>query len=295
MKLLFNRNVIFTASAVAGFAVGSSMGAFSFLNMPILILIMTVSLTETDLSAFKNITQSIKPFFAGIGLNYFLMFFLLLALGRIFGIEGKIWAGLVFTAASPPGLAIIPFTLVVKGNLFYSSVATFSAFLASLAFTPWLVTVFIGRDAVGFFDIFNLIVMLLVIPLIISRIFRAAGWGDFARKIHGKVVDIGFGIIFAVILGVNKDVLLSDPTSVAKLLVVSVISVFGFAFLAKYIILKKSIHADTKKSMILVATIKNSIFGATAGLALIGPEGALAGIVLTFVILLYLMFLEKIV
>lgn len=295
MKFLFNRNVVFTASVVAGFAAGGSLGVFSFLNMPILILIMTLSLAEIDFSEFKNMSKLVKPFLAGIGLNYFLVFFILISLGRLFGIEGKTWAGLVFTAATPPGLAIIPFTLVVKGDLFYSSVATFSASFAALVFTPWLATVFIGNDVVGFFDIFNLIAMLLVIPFILARIVRAIGGGDLARKIHGPVVNIGFGIIFAVILGINKELVLTDLISVAKLFFISVISVFCFAYAIRYVVFKRGIAEDTRKSIVLVATIKNSIFGATAGLALLGPEGALAGIVLTFVIFIYLIFIEKMV
>ncbi|MGM0568977.1 MAG: hypothetical protein ACQESB_07175 [Elusimicrobiota bacterium] len=50
----------------------------------------------------------------------------------------------------------------------------------------------------------------------------------------------------------------------------------------------------TKKSIILTSTIKNSIFGATAGLALLGPEGALPGTVFTLVTLIYLILVDKI-
>lgn len=295
MKVLLSRNFIFPFSATLGFLVGSQMGIFSFLNMPILMLIMTLSLAGIDLSALKSVKKSLKPFLLGIGLNYFLIFFLFLVLGRLLGIDGKIWAGLVISAATPPGLAIIPFTLVVKGDLFYSSLATFSAFLAALIFTPWLAAIFIGADVVSFSSIFNLLFMLIVIPLIIGRIIRVVGWGSFARKIHGPVVNIGFGFIFAVILGVNKKFLLTNPDSLAKLFLLSVLVVFGLAFLMKYFLGKKGIQTDIKKSIVLIATIKNSIFGATAGLILFGSEGALAGTVFTFVTLAYLIFVDRIV
>lgn len=295
MKVLFNRNVIFITSAVTGLVIGSPLGVISFFNTPILMLIMALSFAETDLFELKNFKRALNPFLAGIGLNYFLTFFLFIALGRLFGLEDKIWAGLVIAAATPPGLAIIPFALVVKGDLVYASLATFSGFLATLILTPWLAAVFVGDGIIKFLDIFQLLFILILIPLIIGRIVKVMGGGGLAKKIHGPVVNLGFGIIFSVMLGTSREILIAHPMSSFKLLFISVLVVFGLAFFMKYFLRKRDIRADTKKSIILVATIKNSIFGAALGLTLLGPEAALAGTVLTFVILTYLIFVEKIV
>ncbi len=294
MKILFNRNFTFTLGFAAGLVFGSSMEIFSFLNMPILMLIMTLSFTETDFSPFKDLKKSSVPFMGGVFLNYFMIFFVVLLLGRLFGIEGELWAGLVLTAATPPGLAIMPFTAVVGGSMFYATAATLSAFLAALLLTPWLTAVFIGNNAISYISIARLLVLLLLIPLFIGRICRKVGLGPFAMKIHGPVVNLGFGIIFAIILGVNRNLILLSPEYFIKLLLISAITIFGLAYAAKYILSKKNTDKATGKSIVLTSTVKNSIFGATAGLALLGPEGALPGTIFTLVTLLYLMFVDKI-
>ncbi len=270
------------------------MEIFSFLNMPILILIMTLSFTETDFSAFKNLKKSRDPFLAGILINYCLIFFMFLFLGRLFKIEGELWAGLVLTAATPPGLAIMPFASVVGGNMFFATAATLSAFIATLLFTPGLTAFFIGSNAISYLSLLRMLFYLIIIPLILGLILQKIYLKDFAKKIHGGAVNIGFGVIFAVIFGINRNFLFGQPVYIVKLLLISFIVVFGLAFMARFILRFLDYSVKVKKSIVLVATIKNSIFGATAGLSLLGPQGAIPGTVVTFVTLVYLMFVDKI-
>ncbi len=295
LKLLFNRNFIFSASVLIGLAAGDVMGKFSFLNMPILMLIMTISLTETDFSAFRDLKKAARPFAAGILLNYLMIFFAVLAVGKLFSLGEAVWAGLVLAAATPPGLAIVPFAAILGGNLFYASTATLSAFLATLFLMPWLTAIFTGSKAVSFASIFNLLILLVIIPLGLGIIFRRIGLADIAKKIHGPAVNLGFGIIFTIIFGINRGFLVTDPDYIIKLLVIFTIVIFGIAYGMKYILRNKNISRENKISIIIVSTVKNSVFGATAGLALLGPEGALPGTVMSFVTLVYLIFIDKIV
>lgn len=289
-----NRNFIFLASLAAGFLAGDGMAAFSFLNIPVLVLIMTFSVAETDFSAFRDWRRIRGPLAAGVLLNYFFIFALLLALGRLFSLEGDLWAGLVLTAATPPGLAIVPFTAVVGGSVFFSSVAVFAAFFAALAFTPWLTSVFAGDGLISFPAIFRLFLLMLVVPLAAGGVLRKAGLGRFAARWHGRVVNLGFGVIFAVITGVNRGVFFSHPGDVAKLTALFAVSVFGCAYFLKRLLSRMNADREIAQSVILVATVKNSVFGAAAGLTLIGPLGAAPGVVLSLVILIYLVFAEKI-
>jgi hypothetical protein len=77
--------------------------------------------------------------------------------------------------------------------------------------------------------------------------------------------------------------------------VVSIVIVFGFAVGFKIILNKTKIRIPTKKSLILILTIKNSIFAATAGLSLVNNIAAIPGLILSVVIIFYLMVIEKIV
>lgn len=295
LKVLLHRNFILLSAMAAGLIFGNSIEWLSFINIPILVLIMTVAVTETDLKQFKNIKRALKPFAAGIFLNYFLIFGLLVTLGRLMNLDGELWVGLVITAATPPGLAIMPFTAVVGGSMFYAAGATFSAFIATLIFTPWLTTLLSGSDIISFSAIFRLFSLMIILPLILGSIFRALGFGDFAKKIHGNVVNIGFGLIFAVISGINRDIMFAHPEYLIKLILIFLIGVFGIVYLTKYILLKTSIDKEIIMSLLIIVGIKNSIFGAAAGYELIGPLAAAPGTVMTFVIFIYLMLIEKVV
>ncbi len=294
-SLILSRNFIFTAALIAGFLFGIRLEALAFINLPVLMIIMAISITETDFSAFKNLRKLLSPFLGGVLLNYFLIFFLLILLGSGLGIEGELWEGLVITAATPPGLAIMPFTAIVGGSLFYSAASTFSAFLAALLFTPWLTSVFGGGRAPVPQEIFRVFFLLIVIPFIAGGLFRKSGLSGFAGRIRSAAVNIGFGLIFAVMTGINREIILGRLGETGRLFILFAVSVFIPAFLLKSFLYRSNKNdLETAKSIILTATIKNSLFGAAAGLSLIGPAASLPGTVMTFVILLYLMFIEKI-
>ena len=295
LSILLNRNFIFVSALIAGFIFGETLEIFSFLNIPILIVIMSVAVTETDLSQFKNVKKTLRPVAAGILLNYFFIFALILILGKLFMIEGDLWAGLVLTAATPPGLAIMPFTALLGGNIFFAAAATFSAFIAALVFTPFLTSVFAGGGVISFSEIFNLFFLMIIIPVIVGSVMRKAGLAGFAKKVHGNVVNIGFGVIFAVISGVNRSIVFEYPGELLRLIIIFAIAVYGAAYLFKFILAKTNIDKKTAMSIIIIVSVKNSIFGAAAGYELISPLGAAPGTLMTFVILSYLMFIERIV
>ncbi|NLB34243.1 MAG: hypothetical protein GX817_00225 [Elusimicrobia bacterium] len=292
---MLNRNFIFITALIVGLIFGDKIDLLSFLNIPILIFIMVVAMTETDFSQFRDLKKVVRPFVAGVLLNYFFLFAVLLILGKLFMVEGDLWSGLVIAAASPPGLAIMPFTALVGGSMFLSTVATFSAFIASLVFTPFLSSFFTGGELIGYFEIFKLFFLTLVLPVIIGIGMRKIGFADLAKRIHGNVVNIGFGVIFAIITGVNRSIVFENPGEILRLLIIFIIAVYGVAYLFKYILSKTNIDRKTAMSIIIVVSIKNSIFGAAAAYQLVGPLGAAPGTLFTFVTLSYLMFIEKIV
>ncbi|MFC2091354.1 hypothetical protein ACFLTD_01155, partial [Elusimicrobiota bacterium] len=183
---------------------------------------------------------------------------------------------------------------MLRGNIAFSSVAAISAFFATIIITPWLTSQFIESGIIKTSHIMVMLGQLIIIPMILGRILNTAGLKKYLIKLHGPAVNIGFGIIFSVIFGVNRHMFYSNPYDLIKLTALFFTAIFGTAFAIKYVAKKLNLSKDTTVSIILVATIKNSIFGATAGLTLIGPQAAFPGTVMSFITIAYLIFIQKI-
>jgi len=78
MRYLLHRNFLFIAGILAGLAAGESISVLAFLNMPLLMLIMTFSMIEIDLSVLKKIEIFFKPALTGILLNHIIRQFQLI-------------------------------------------------------------------------------------------------------------------------------------------------------------------------------------------------------------------------
>ncbi|RLD41537.1 MAG: hypothetical protein DRI86_13190 [Bacteroidetes bacterium] len=85
----------------------------------------------------------------GIFLNYLVFGSALLFVASIFfDTSSDLFIGFVIIAANPPGVAIIPFSVKLNGNLNYSIVGVFGAFLASIVLTPAIIELFVGEGGV---------------------------------------------------------------------------------------------------------------------------------------------------
>ena len=294
MLILLNRNFLFISAIIIGLLFGDRLVVFSSLNLPILILIMTFSMIELNILELLVIRKVYKQAVSGILLNHFLFSIIILAAGFLITDDESMRAGFVLCAASPPGIGIIPFTYILSGNVKFSAIAVFWSFIASLLITPFLIDFFIQENLISTEKIAIMLTELILIPLAAGQLLRRLKAERVSRKLHSPVVNIGFAIIFAIMIGINRNSLLSGGYFFLKALIVSFISVFGLAVIIKLYLKTTKIPVPVKKSVILLGTIKNSIFAATAGFSLLNRTAAIPGLVLSIVIIFYLMMVEKI-
>ncbi|MGM0442216.1 MAG: hypothetical protein ACQEQC_07340, partial [Elusimicrobiota bacterium] len=289
------RNFMFITGIIIGLLIGPKAELLSFLNLPVLIIIMTSAMIQINLKDLANIKRSLKPALNGIFLNHIAAGIIIISLGYLFFQEDGLWAGIVLTAASPPGVGIMPFSVILGGNIFYSASGVFAGFISSVFIAPLLVKYLIGPGIVEPSAVFSTLVKLILIPLVISRIIRLTGTQEKIKKYTGPIVNTGFSILFVILFGVNRHMFFKNIPDLLKLVLIFSASVFGLAIIIRLFLKNSKVSDSTYTSIILLATIKNSLFGASIGLALIGTKAAMPGTVLTFVIILYLLFVEKFV
>jgi BASS family bile acid:Na+ symporter len=204
----------------------------------------------------------------------------------------ELFYGFVVIVAAPPGVAIIPFSYILKGNVNYAIVGVSAAFLASIFFAPLLVDFFAGSKGISSFDLFLTMLQLVVLPLIIAQFLRLKYLFPFVQKVRGKVVDWGFAFLIFVAVGLNRQVFFSDPKKLFLVSIVLFLGLFGLGILYDFVAKKFKVDPSIRLTQNMLATIKSSGFSVFTAITLFGKEAAIPSAVLAVMVLFYLIFLS---
>jgi len=239
-----------------------------------------------------NPGKMLVPMFVGALLNYVVFGLLLIALAWLLMPTKELFYGFVVIAAAPPGVAIIPFATILKGDVEYAIAGVLGAFLASVFVAPVFVNLFANQQGVSSYSLFIMMVQLVVVPLIISRFFLYKPLFRYVHPIRGKVVDWGFAVMIFVAVGMNRQVFFSSPKILLIVSFVLLLMTFGIGYL--YGTMAKSFHVAESRviTQTMLTTIKSSGFSVVTALTLFGREAAIPSAVLAVVVLIYLIYLS---
>jgi BASS family bile acid:Na+ symporter len=261
-------------------------------RVPILIFVMTLSMTSITTNLFRDPARWVKPILVSLTLNYLVLGSVIILLAYLLGVSDQSRIGYIVLAATPPAVAVIPFTGFLGGEHEYSLVGFTVSYLAAFLFTPLILGFFFEAQS-GFQDrIFVLLFELVVIPFLLSRLVIRSGLVERVNPFKGALVNWSFFLIIYSIVGLNHDVFLSEPLSLIPLAGVS----FGITFVLGSVIYwvgeRLSVEPRRLVSMVLLGTSKNSGFAAGIALVLFGAETTVPSTVTTIFMLLYAIFLD---
>ncbi len=283
-KLILNRNSILVFAVILGLIAGdyaSKLQAYTFLALAVT---MSFSMTGIGMQSLLSPRKMMGPMFVGALLNYIVFGVIVITLAYFTMPTPQLFYGFVVIAAAPPGVAIIPFSYILKGVL--------GAFLSSVIIAPLYVSLFANSQGVSSYSLFIMMVQLVLIPLVISRFLLYKPVFKYVEPVRGKIVDWGFAVLIFVAVGMNRQVFFTSPTIL--LLVGGVLLAATFGLGSIYAIAAKrfgvSVPQVTAQTMLL--TIKSSGFSVFTALALFGKEAAIPSAVLAVVVLIYLIFLS---
>lgn len=291
-RLILNRNAILVFAVLMGLFVGEHASSVKFLTFPILALTMMFSMTGISFAQFKKTEKVYKPIFTGIFLNYIVFSTILIPLAYFLMPTKELFYGFVVIAATPPGVAIIPFTFILGGNVVYAIISLIGAFLGSIVMAPILVKLFANSSGIQSIDLFWMMIQLVVIPLVLSRFLLWGPIKPFIEKVRGKVVDWGFAFLIFIAVGINRHVFFSSPLLLIKIASILIITIFGLGHITNLIAKKTKVDAQTRIPMIMLVGIKSSGFSVFTALTLFGKEAAIPSAVMAVVVLSYLIFLS---
>ena len=288
--MLLNRNSILVIAVIAGLLFGQWAPLFKPYTIYFLATAMVFSTTGIELKAFLPIKKTLKPMLLGAILNYFLFGTIVLVLAHFFIDEKEIFYGFVVIAAAPPGIAVIPFSYILKGDVHFAIIGTLGAFLASIPFAPFIVQAFTHSAGVSSWGLFALMIKLVAVPIIFSRVLLIKPIKPITEKVRGKVVDLSFALIIFTAVGLNRQVFLSDYGTLLQVSLVLVLSTFGLGILFERFYNMSRAPKEKQVPANLLATIKSSGFSVVTAFTLWGERAALPSAVLAVVVLSYLIF-----
>ncbi len=291
-NLLRNRNFVLVLAVVLGLVIGDYAGSIKAYTTYILAIVMTFSMTNIRTSSLYPPKTLLKPMLIGILLNYLVYAVVMIGLAYFLIEDKELFYGFVVIATTPPGVAIIPFSYILKGDVEYSIKGVLGAFLCTVFVTPFAVGWITGNEGIATLDLFLLMVKTIVIPLIVSRFLLMAPLFKVVDKIRGKVVDWGFAVLIFIAVGLNRQVFFSEPAILLRIALILFVThfVMGLIYEKLFLFLKRDKVKVMSENLLL--TIKSSGFAVVTAITLFGQKAAIPTAGLAIFVLLYLLFLS---
>ena len=290
--LLRNRNTIMILALAAGLLWGKGAQWTEKITLPALAIVMTLSVTGVKGNTFRSFKTLIAPIIIGIVMNYMVLGGVILGLSKLFIHDEALWSGFVILAAVPPAVAVIPFTVFLKGDTEFSLIGTLGAYLGALIITPLMALIFIGASFIDPLKLITIIIELILAPILFSRLLIMTGIARLIEPIKGDITNWSFFLVSYTIVGLNQQVFLTQPLSLFPVAMISVASTFVLGWIIE--LFGKIAHLNKKKtvSIVLLGTLKN--YGLAGGLALsfFDTKTALPSTVSVVFMIIYIIWLE---
>ena len=254
IRLLNNRNFIFLLAITFGLVLPQAAEWTKILMMPTLALVMMLATINVPNDYFFNIRAILKPSLAGIIMSYVILNGAILLLSALLIGDHNLWIGFVLIAAVPPAVAVIPFTAILEGNVSSTLSGTVASYLAALLIMPLMFWIFIGTGFDDPYKLFRIMLLLIVLPLVLSRMILYFNWQDRIAPVRGLLTDWGFFIVLYSIIGVNRDLIFSRPLSIVPVSVV----VFATTFILGWAIQKIGVLFKMDKKNIISLVLGHS-------------------------------------
>lgn len=292
-KIILNRNFILVLAVVLGLLVGDWASVLKGYTFYILAVVMTFSTTGISTKAMFPLKEMILPMLMGSFLNYIVFGSVIIGLSYWLIPSPELFLGFVVIASTPPGVAVIPFSHILDGDLKYAIVGVLGAFISSMFFAPLIVGLFANLDGgIDPMHLFITMVQLILVPLLISRLLLWKPIKPSVELVRGRIVDWGFALIIFTAVGLNRQVFFSNFDVLLLVSLVLFLGTFGLGWVYRFVCRKIGVSAPIATTQNLLVTIKSSGFAVVTALTLFGTEAAIPSAVMAVFVLMYLLYLS---
>lgn len=292
--LLRNRNFILMLGIAAGMLLGDGVAFLKDFTPYIIGSILAVAVASFNFRDFFPIKKSLVPVGITILANYVFYSALIILLSVLLIDNPAYRLGFVVIAATPPAIAIIPFTINLKGDSTFSIIGIIGGNVAGILFSPAIMLLFGGDNSISPMAIIDLILKMLVAPLIVSRLLRLKPVYGIIEKHRGVMIDWGFFLVAMTVIGISRDLLIHNTMDAVLPLAILLFMMFGLGTILQKILKRKGTSPARIISNQLILTIKNAGFASVMAINLFSdPKVVLPAAILSVLLPVYYLVLSN--
>lgn len=283
-SILGSLSLFMFAGFAIGLVIGDPTGMSAPLSMIALGVIMTLSMSDMVIELGKTGSGFVE------GLIPALMTFGILTpvfIAASFFFDGQLRLGWMLTAAMPAAVAIVPYSERMRGDMRLALHGEIAIYLLALALTPAIAIVMLNAS-VDVVELLKVLLLLIIIPLVLSRLVRRARFGD---RVRGTATNLAFFFFFLIVVGANRNIFFQEVPVVAALALASFVTVFGVGMLVDRAL--KSRGDPRRKTLTMFATIKNTGLAIAVALSIDMPEMAIPPTMLVIFEMIWVIYLSS--
>lgn len=179
-------------------------------------------------------------------------------------------AGLVFIGAAPFAASVVPLSFIMKGDVEHAARGTIVVYFLSVIYIPIVVGIFAG-ETVSPWEVFEYVVILVLIPLLVSR---AVSKVQISTSVMQIFVNICVAILIFVSVGSNRNIFQNETEWLLIFMGIAALRTFilglGLEFLEK----RAGIPWAQRVPDVLMASYKNKGVAIALTMALLPPAAA---------------------
>jgi bile acid:Na+ symporter, BASS family len=287
-----NRNVLLILSLALALPVGQAAPYLEPLVLPALGLVMTLALLEVSGEVFRSARNLVLPVLVGLALNFGLNGGLVLGLSTLLPVRQEFFTGFVLIAAVPPAVAVVPFTVLLRGDRAFSFLATIGCYLGALAITPMVAVGFLGAAFIHPLRIVKILLLLILLPLLVSRLLRWARLDARLEPWKGALTNWSFALITYTIVGLNRELFLNQPMSLLYPITIALMSTFVLGEIISRVARLWGLGRELTVSLVLLGTLKNAALAGGLALNLFNQQTAVPATVCAIFLIIYFIWLS---
>jgi BASS family bile acid:Na+ symporter len=262
------------------------------LVLPALTVILTVAVAEFSGKFHQYQRSPLIPALIGVFMNYVILGNFIIGLSAFLIHDEKLWVGFIITAAVPPAVAVATVPNSWGGNEIYAAIGTIGAYIGALAIIPLIAS---GLLDIHSIDITKLVVMaaaLILLPLLLFKIIVRRRLHVKIEHINGTLIQWCSFLILYTIVGLNRETIIGQPSSLYPVAAIALTSTFLLGFLIEWIGTLLRISKEKLTSLCLLGTLKNYALAAGLALFLFSKDSALPAAVFMIFMMIYVAWLD---
>lgn len=273
-RVLKNSNFVFLSAAVFALIYPDFAVRLTWYIIPALIILTTVSLCDIKLRKL-DMKKNLKPILVALMLNYVLLSGIVLIMSVLLIEDDALFKGFIVMVATPPAIGVIAYSSLLKGDTHLALMANAFIYLISIFLMPAILLILLGIDVVNPFTVLKILLILILLPLILSRIIIQTPYYERHKEDKDIIINLGFFLVIYIVIGLNQDILLGgDYGPLLPVFMIGFMRTFFSSTLVFKIGRALNIPYDEMVTYTLFSSYKNLGLTATTSLILFGTKAA---------------------